>query len=299
VNLSKSKLIPTIGKVYVIATPIGNIEDITLRAIKVINNCQYIFSEDTRHSKFLLKKYQQNNNHKFVSLFEYNQKQRITTAISLLKKGNNIAVVSDAGTPAISDPGAIFIKELSKENIEIIPIPGACAAVSAYSVSGIENSSFYFQGFLPDKKNKLNRTLQKIVACDVPVIIYEAPHRLYQTINAMLKIFNPQRQIFIAREMTKVYEEYLLTNLEDLLHRLSEKGKQNNKGEWVLIIPPTQKKVGVSNSPNNGQTQQIADTLILELKNKLSNSQLARIIHKATKIDRKEIYQKITSNGNN
>lgn len=216
------------GILYIVATPIGNLEDITLRAIRVLENVDLIAAEDTRHTLKLLNHL--NISKPMISYHRHNEEIRVDGLIKELKEGKNVAVVSDAGTPGICDPGEIIIKKCIDENIIVVPIPGACAMINALIVSGIDTEEFIFLGFLPlNKKNRRNK-LEEIRKSNKTIILYEAPHKLKNTLNDLKNILE-KRKIVIAREITKVHEEYIRGTVEEILNIAG-----NLKGEMIIII---------------------------------------------------------------
>lgn len=217
-----------IGTLYIVATPIGNLEDITLRAIRILKEVDLIAAEDTRHTLKLL-------NHlviskPLISYHRHNEEERKENLIDKLKEGKNIAIVSDAGTPGICDPGEVIIKECIEEGINIVPIPGACAMINALIASGISTKEFTFIGFLPLNKKTRKQKLEEIKNSDKTIILYEAPHKLNTTLKELSSILTNDRQVVLAREITKIHEEYIRGNIEEILN------KDNLKGEMVLII---------------------------------------------------------------
>lgn len=221
------------GKLYIVATPIGNLDDITLRAIKVLKEADIIAAEDTRHTLKLL-------NHldiskPLISYHRHNEGVRTEELIQKLKNGTNIALVSDAGTPVISDPGGEIVKDAIKNNIKVVPIPGACAAIIALIASGMDAKEFTFLGFLPQNKKNRKEKLQQIEIEERTTILYEAPHKLLETLKDLEKVIN-NRKVVLARELTKIYEEYEEGTIEELLKRIKEP-----KGEYVIIISKNEK----------------------------------------------------------
>ena len=218
------------GTLYIVSTPIGNLKDITYRAIDVLSTVDLIACEDTRRTQILLQHY--NIKKPLLSYFEYNKLKRIDKIISSLKQGKCIALVSDAGTPGISDPGASLIKRAIDENIKVEAIPGPSAMLTALTVSGLPANKFSYVGFLPVKSGARNRLLEKLKAEGRTAIIYESPHRLNKTLQAIKEVFG-NHNIVIARELTKKFEEVLRFNVEDALNHFANK---KPKGEFVLII---------------------------------------------------------------
>ena len=221
------------GNLYLVATPIGNLEDITLRAIEVLKNVDIIAAEDTRHTLKLLNHL--NIKKPLISYYKETEKAKSEVLINKILEGNNIALVSDAGTPAISDPGEEIVKEAIKENIKIIPIPGACALISALIGSGFSTKEFMFIGFLPvNNKEKINK-LDELKRVDKTLIFYEAPHKLKGTLEDMHKIFG-NRSIVLARELTKIHEEFIRGKLEEIINKIDD-----IKGEFVIIVEGSEK----------------------------------------------------------
>ena len=216
------------GKLYIVATPIGNLEDITLRAINILKQVDLIAAEDTRHTLKLLNHLQISK--PLISYHRHNEQTKKDILIQKLKQGQNIAIVSDAGTPGISDPGEEIIKQAIQENITIIPIPGACALINALICSGISTKEFVFSGFLPIKKKKKKGKLEEIKTETKTIILYEAPHKLKATLED-LKDNLENRQVVLARELTKIHEEFIRGTANELLQKID-----NLKGEFVIII---------------------------------------------------------------
>jgi len=220
---------------YIVATPIGNLEDITLRALRVLGEVDLILCEDTRVTRKLLQKY--NIATPAMSYHSHSEKSKVEKIIKLLEDGKDLALVSDAGTPTISDPGTKLVAQLSRLNldIKIIPIPGPSAAISALSASGVPSSEFLFLGFLPHKKGR--ETLFKEIAMSKrTAVFYESPHRILKTLSSLTE-HTPDKKIVIARELTKIYEEFLSGTPSELIEAL-EKTPEKQKGEFVVIVAP-------------------------------------------------------------
>ena len=217
------------GTIFLVATPIGNLEDITFRAVRVLKEADVVFAEDTRNTRKLFSHY--NIHNKLESFHSHNQKNKVPGILKTLKTGKNIALVSDAGTPGISDPAYYLVKYAVTEKINIVPVPGATALISGLIVSGLPTDRFYFQGFLPLKKGK-QKTLKFLAELPNTVVIYESIHRLKKNLQNILEVFG-DRYICIAREITKLHETFYRGNLSDLLNKEDE---IVFKGEVVLII---------------------------------------------------------------
>jgi len=219
------------GKLYIVATPIGNMEDITLRAIRILEEVDLIAAEDTRHTIKLL-----NNlgiKKKMISFHEHSDKVKEDEIIDLLLLGKNIALVSDAGTPLIRDPGADLVSKVVEKGIIAEPIPGACAMIAALSACGKFREKFVFEGFLPSKAKDRKEAIEDIKTQTRTVVLYEAPHRILKTLKEMEKSLGGLREIVLAREITKIYEEFIRGSLSDVIKKIENR---NIKGEIVLII---------------------------------------------------------------
>ena len=216
------------GKLYVVATPIGNLDDITLRALKVLKEVDVIAAEDTRHTLKLLNHF--GISKPLVSYHRHNEETKKDVLIDKLNNGESIAIVSDAGTPGICDPGEEIIKQAIDEQIEIIPIPGACAFVNALICSGIDTKEFTFLGFLPLNKKLRKVKLEEIENSTKTIIMYEAPHKLKTTLEDLNNILK-DRKIVLARELTKIHEEFIRGTISDIIEN-----QDNLKGEFVIVI---------------------------------------------------------------
>ena len=216
------------GILYLVATPIGNLEDITLRAIRILKEADIVVAEDTRQTLKLLNHLEIQKH--LISYHRHSGEDKIREIIEELKSGKNIALVSDAGTPVISDPGEEIVKEALKNEIAVIPIPGPCALITALIASGIDAKEFSFLGFLPLNKKFRKEKFNEIQTAINTVILYEAPHKLLSTLNA-LKNVTLNRKIVLARELTKIHEEFIMGTAEELLEKIIEP-----RGEYVIII---------------------------------------------------------------
>ncbi|MEK7672297.1 MAG: 16S rRNA (cytidine(1402)-2'-O)-methyltransferase [Patescibacteria group bacterium] len=214
---------------YIVSTPIGNLEDITLRAIRTLKEVDYIAAEDTRHAQILLKKYEINT--PVTSYHSYTNNSKLEHIVQLLKDGKNIALISDAGTPGISDPAYSLITRAIAEDIKICPIPGPSAVLSALVMSGKAMHHFLYLGFLPLKKGR-QTLLKKLADEEETIVIYESPHRILRTLNDLLTYLG-DRDIAICREITKIYEEALRCKISDAIAHFT---KTKPRGEFVLVI---------------------------------------------------------------
>lgn len=268
------------GKLYLVATPIGNLEDITLRALRVLKEVDIIAAEDTRHTLKLLNHFEIKKT--LISYYKENERIKSNILIEKLRMGKNIALVSDAGTPAISDPGEEIVKQAIESNIEIIPIPGACAFVNALICSGFDTKKFAFIGFLPVNKKDKKDILEKIKKENKSLIFYEAPHKLRKTLELMLEVFG-NRDVVLARELTKIHEEFIRGNIEDVLKSLGEP-----KGEFVIILRGEEK--------NNDEKDFLCNMTLEEhfeyyQKQGLEKKEIIKNIAKDRNTNKNEIYQ--------
>ena len=216
------------GILYIVATPIGNLDDITLRAIKVLKEVDLIAAEDTRHTLKLLNHLEISK--PLISYHRHNEENRQDVILEKLKDGKDVAIVSDAGTPGICDPGEVIIKKCIEKNIKIVPIPGACAFINALICSGLDTTEFEFLGFLPLNKNNRKEKLEQIKKSNKTLILYEAPHKLKDTLKDLKEILE-NRKIVLARELTKIHEEFIRKDIDKLIELAGD-----IKGEIVLII---------------------------------------------------------------
>lgn len=226
------------GTLFIVATPIGNLQDITLRAVEVLKSVDYIACEDTRKTGILLKSLHMENHPMLISFYEQNENSRIPNILNLLINDKNVALVSDGGTPTISDPGFKLVRECVKQGINVIPIPGPSAVISALSTSGLPTDKFIFLGFLPRKPGHRIKLLENLkdanAKLEATVVIYEAPHRLTKILVDINKVFG-NISLTIARELTKIHEEKIESKVEDLISKYE---KQPPKGEIVVLFNP-------------------------------------------------------------
>jgi len=273
---SKSTNKETKKNLYIISTPIGNMSDISLRAIETLKKSDYILCEDTRVSKNLLNKYQIKSH--LISNHKFNEKKNLIKIIKLIKEGYIISLISDAGTPSISDPGTILINECIKNNIEIIPLPGPSATISAVSISGF-SEKFFFYGFFPEKQKLLEEDLEVLSKIDCSIVFFISPRKVNKIIPYIKKNFSG-RKILICREMTKFYEEYIRSEVDKLVLF-----NNNLKGELTIVI---------SENINQKKESQILNEsdkrLISKMINKLSIKEITDLINQNKKISKKTIY---------
>lgn len=264
------------GKLYLVATPIGNLEDITFRAIKTLREVDLIAAEDTRHTLKLLNYYEISK--PLISYHRHNEEIKKDLLINKLLEGNNIAIVTDAGTPGISDPGEEIVKEAIANNIQIIPIPGACALINALIPSGLNTKEFSFFGFLPLNKKNREEAFDKIKKERKTVILYEAPHKLTKTLEDILKNLGNIKCV-LAKEITKIHEDFIRGNILELLEVVKEP-----KGEYVIMLDLENFK----DSKENDLKEEIKDKTIEEQYR----------IYEAQGLNKKDIIKQIAKNKN-
>lgn len=268
---------------YIVPTPIGNLKDITLRAIETLQSCDYILCEDTRHSLILLKHYHIEK--QLVSFHKFSEATKEDAIIFDLRNKKNVGLISDAGTPGIADPGNRLIKRCIEEGIEVVALPGACAIITALSASGLDTQHFQFCGFLPKQTSLLNKTLQSILQFSSTTVCYESPERIQKVLNKIQEL-DPQRQLVIGRELTKKFEEFLRGTAAELLLQYSEK---KFKGEIVLLISG-------STNPLIEDWVELTIEEHVAKKQKENHLMLAEAIKKVAEernIPKREVYNKI------
>ncbi len=270
------------GKLYLVATPIGNLEDITLRALRVLKEVDLIAAEDTRHTLGLLNHFEISK--PLISYYKQNEKTKSEVLIEKLLEGKNIAVVSDAGTPGISDPGEEIVKVAIENDIEIIPIPGACALVNSLIASGLSTREFCFIGFLSAIKKEKREKLEEIKYETRTLILYEAPHKLKGTLESILEILG-DRKIVLARELTKIHEEFIRDTVSNILDKIDD-----IKGEFVILIEGSfESKKDIELSKVNEKT--LEEHYGFYEEQGMSKKDIIKQIAKDRNISKNEVYQ--------
>lgn len=220
---------------YLVPTPIGNLEDITLRAIRILKECDLILAEDTRTSKKLLQHLEIET--RLQSFHAHNEHKKLEEVLLMLEEGREIALISDAGTPGISDPGFLLVRACRQKELPLTCLPGAAALVCAVVMSGLPCEKFHYEGFLPQKKGRLTR-LKYISQLDVSSVVYVSPHKILKTIKALIELCGPERPAAVVREISKIYEETIPGNLSDIAEILEK--RDAIKGEYVLVLGPNE-----------------------------------------------------------
>ena len=261
---------------YLISTPIGNLSDITFRAINILRKSDYILCEDTRVSKNLLNKYEIES--KLISNHKFNEKKNIYKILGLLKDGFVISLITDAGTPAISDPGSILVNECIKNDIDVLPIPGPSSVTAAMSISGF-SEKFFFYGFFPEKKKILEEDLKNLSGLDACLVFFISSKKINRIIPFLKKNFSG-RKILICREMTKYYEEFIRSEIDKI-----DSLNLNLKGELTLIVSEIKKNKKTSQTLGESDKK-----IINKMINKLTIKEIVKLINKDKKISNKDIY---------
>lgn len=268
------------GTLYVVATPIGNLEDITLRALRILGEVDRIACEDTRQTRKLLDRH--GISKPLVSYHEYNEQARAEELLSELEAGRNIALVSDAGTPLIADPGYRIVEQARARGITVTPIPGPSALISALSASGLPTDSFLFGGFLPAKKTQRRKLLEEMKAYPATLVFYEAPHRILETLSDIAEILGP-REVTLARELTKIHEEFLMGEASQLREALAK--RPIIKGEITLMIAKGNPPAQVTNSMEDAFDKLIAAGV--------PRMEAMKTIARERGLSKREVYQKL------
>jgi 16S rRNA (cytidine1402-2'-O)-methyltransferase len=265
------------GTLYIVATPIGNLEDMTYRAVRVLKEVDLVAAEDTRHSLKLLNHF--NISKSLTSYFDHNQQFKGERILNALRQGKSVALISDAGTPCISDPGYNLVRDAVAEGIAVIPVPGACAAIAALSGSGLPSDSFTFAGFPPARQGKRRAFLSGLAGLPGTLVLYEAPHRLEETLQDIRDTLG-ERQVVVARELSKIYEEFLRGPVSEVIAAAAG-GKA--RGEIVVLIAPGEAPREVAEE---------LDTLLVRLMDQegLSVKDAARKAAEITGVSRSEAY---------
>jgi 16S rRNA (cytidine1402-2'-O)-methyltransferase len=269
----------SVGILYIVATPIGNLQDMSLRAIEILKSVASIVAEDTRHSQQLLQHFSINT--PVLALHEHNERERTQQLLQRLQQGEDLALISDAGTPLISDPGYYLVRELQLAGMKVVPIPGACAAIAALSAAGLATDRFIFEGFLPAKAGAREHRLTELCDENRTVIFYEAPHRVLDTLQAMLLVYGPGRRVVLARELTKLFETIKSAPLAELVEWVSADPNQQ-RGEIVILVEGL---------------KEVADAVLQEMRRILTTlladlplKQAVELTTKITGIKKNEVY---------
>ena len=269
------------GTLYLVATPIGNLEDITLRAIRILNESSIVLAEDTRNSKKLFLEHKISS--KLVSYNDFSSQAKISSIIKHLKEGKNISLISDAGTPLVSDPGHELVSQVISDKIRIESIPGPSSVISGLITSGFKNNKFIFEGFLPKKNNELMTLLSIFNHETRTIVCFESPHRIRKTLITMRDVLDKNRKISIAREITKIHETILRGTIEEMGH-ISDTDSNLSRGELVIVLEGSDKEYD--------DFDRKLDYLHTSLSKDISLKQFSKVFSKISNQSAKEIYNK-------
>jgi 16S rRNA (cytidine1402-2'-O)-methyltransferase len=276
------------GTLYIVSTPIGNLDDITYRAVKILQQVDLIAAEDTRHSKTLLQHYGITT--QLISLHEFNEVKQTFSLLQRLQKGEDLALISDAGTPLISDPGAILVAQLRDVGVNVVPIPGPCALVAALSAAGLPTEHFIFEGFLSAKSTKRLAQLKELLSEQRTMVFYEAPHRIMDFIKDIEVVFGKERKVVLAKELTKSYEAFVSGASPEIISWLQQ-DERRQKGEFVVLLK------GAENDKQQQEisqkTSDILDLLLPELSVKKASELTAKITGEKKNIIYKAALEKL------
>ena len=265
---------------YVVPTPLGNLQDMSLRAVEVLKAVPWVAAEDTRHSQPLLRHF--GSGARLLPAHQHNEEQAAQGVIDKLAAGEAVALVSDAGTPAVSDPGARIVARVREAGFKVVPLPGACAAVTALSASGLMAPHFLFYGFLPAKAGQRQKELEALAALSYTLVFYEAPHRVLESVEALAAAFGPERTIVFARELTKLFETIHACPLGEALEWLKADANRQ-RGEFVLLVE------GAPEDADDGAGERVLRLLLAE---GLPVKQCAKLAAEITGASKNELYQK-------
>jgi len=271
------------GKLFIVSTPIGNLEDITYRAVNTLKNVDLILAEDTRHSSKLISHFQISK--KLIAFHDHNEKSQYMKIIEKLKDGLNIALISDAGTPLINDPGFNLVRSAKQENINVVPIPGASSPIAALSASGLPADSFTFLGFVPTKDSDKINFFEKLKYSSGTSIFFESPSRILKTTTLIKEIFGPKRNVCLAKEISKIHETIITGDIDEIIHYLEE-SPDHQKGEFVVLV-------GGLNYKEIDEKLVLLNEIIPHLLKEMSASKAAKLAAKITSLDKETCYKAI------
>lgn len=273
------------GKLYLVPTPIGNLGDITLRALEVLKNVDIIAAEDTRKTLKLLNHFEIRKT--LISYHQHNEQGKSDEIINRLKEGNSIAIVTDAGTPGISDPGAVVVERCIKEELKFEVLPGATAITTALVYSGLDTTRFIFRGFIPRETKERKILIEEIRSLKETIIFYESPHRLLSTLSLLYESLG-NRKIAVCRELTKLHEEIIRGELKEVIEHFNEKGV---KGEFVLVLQGKQKEEFEKENKEKWQDISVEDHILSLIKSGISKKDAIKIVSKERGILKRDVYK--------
>ncbi|HXW09312.1 MAG TPA: 16S rRNA (cytidine(1402)-2'-O)-methyltransferase [Steroidobacteraceae bacterium] len=275
----------TAGTLFVVATPIGNLQDLSPRAAACLRDADLLLAEDTRHTRQLLEACGISRSGALESLHEHNERQRVPALLARLQHGESVALVTDAGTPLMSDPGATLVSAAADAGLAVVAVPGACAAIAALSIAGLPTDRFAFEGFLPAKTGARREVLQRLSSEPRTLVFYEAPHRLVDTLRDLADVFGGERKGVVARELTKRFESTYRGTLADLAQRSSADADMT-RGELVILV------TGAPPASDDADASREAERVLRALLAELPVSQAARLAAELTGRSRSELYER-------
>jgi len=273
------------GSLHIVSTPIGNLEDITLRAIDTLSSVDLILAEDTRHSQILLSHYQVQT--KMMSFHEHNEKNKIDKIVNELEKGMSVALISDAGTPLINDPGYALVKLAKEKDINVIPLPGPSAPIAALSASGLSSDAFIYLGFVPVKESERANCFHRLKSQKETTIFFESPKRVLNTFKELKSFIGSSRRVSLAKEISKRHETIITNSIEEIINFLEDK-PEHQKGEFVILIEGN-KEVDIN------EQKKLLSEIMPHLLEELSPSKAAKVAAKITKLNKDICYKEITN----
>ncbi|GHV98198.1 ribosomal RNA small subunit methyltransferase I [Lactobacillus nasalidis] len=273
------------GRLYLVPTPIGNLEDITIRAKRILQEADYIAAEDTRTSGLMLDRLGIHN--KMVAFHKFNSKEKAPELVRLMQEGATIAEISDAGMPVISDPGYILVQECIKNGVPVVPLPGPSAFATALIASGFDGQPFTYYGFLPRKASQQRPFLEEINQSKATSIFYEAPHRLLKTLEQMAEVLAPDRQIVCARELTKIHEEFVRGSLSEVIQHFKE---VDPRGEFVVLVSPNTEEKALD-------WDELVDLVKEQVAGGVSKKDAIKQVAKAQGVSKNELYDRYHQQG--
>lgn len=276
------------GKLYIVSTPIGNLQDMTFRAIEVLKSVDLVAAEDTRRTRELFNHFDIDT--KITSYHEHNKYEKAKSIIDMIKEGTNVAVVTDAGTPIVSDPGSVLVKLAIEENIEITAIPGCCAAINALVLSGLDSDSFVFVGFLKDDNKKRKEQLKELEFETRTMVLYISPHNIMKDLKQLMEIFGEERKASLSREMTKVHEETLRGTLKEIYSIFESR---DIKGEFVLSVAGLDKTVLKTSEIEKWLSISVEEHYQKYIDEGMSDKDAIKKVASDRSVDKREIYKEL------
>jgi len=276
------------GILYLCATPIGNLNDMTFRVLETLRDADLIAAEDTRNSIKLLNHFDIKT--PMTSYHEYNKFEKAETLIQKLKEGQNVALITDAGTPAISDPGEVLVRRAKEEGITVTSLPGACAAITALTLSGLNTRRFVFEGFLPSEKKERTEVLESLKKEERTIILYEAPHHLKGTLKELKGVLGGERRITLCRELTKKFEEAALMSIDEAIDLYEEK---EPRGEYVLVLDGRDREVLKEEKRKQFESMTIEEHMEIYLSEGLDKKEAMKKVAADRGVSKRDIYQSL------